>query len=1122
MGYVMRWRGPLAIAMMVIALVLLASVVSADGSSLFRLNNERNAAITAFDIQNASSEELAKTEYIKALNTSLVYADIDIDGFPEIFYCSADGKLIQYSTVDDSFKVVIEDEVAFYTHTPQVVDVDLDGSFEVLLYNPMVQAIQCFDISSGKKEWGITNPNAHHGIYPQPKVLIDKDTNESRILVLLGPGTLVLLDGKGNELWRLNIELADPTSYHVPTMGVEDLDMDGDLEVVVSSTKRLGDGPRFVELDIYSLDPPELLRTFGVPGDEERWNYASSPPLITDLYQLIEGQEIIVGTIYGGIAAISSMDGTVLWNHSVDGDRRWEAIQTVWTEKGLWVMATSFDELIIFDASGQVVYQTHGGINGIRDIPQVGYFDPGTIGQCVMFGRGGSVQVIDPVTGRYIWGEHGIDYNNKMKFLIVEGRKDVAMELHTFYYHRDKEGDRVKHRRYWIPEAEDRTISVDPTNWTWYPNITVKASGMMMNGAPVDFHWIVVRLYQGTAFDRLTLHRWPEFAQLRRMTTYRVASYMSGFGTDGIDNENSSIYMEIDAHWYFALFGNIHLHITAYYTDGSALTVDIRDYLRCEQGLVTGGELELVDSEGIVYIDGDWAPGGVDATLQGVVLTFPDGLHVPDPGDVHLVILMDGTFLNASLGPNGAIAGSFHLPDRSGEFTITLGIASLWTNFRSNHTITILLDIDPPEFHSFFPENGTWLAEVDIMTGCQMTDGDGSGVGSVQVRYWLLGDPPGEWEDVDTKDRPYCCEARTILHIDEGIWYVRWRATDRVGNGPVASPAQTINVDLTGVLFRDFGPEDWVISTPVDVTVTVEDAGGSGVDLQSIEYSYSTAGLFNFTKWASAGLSGTREQVTVTLTIPFEEGAENVVVMRAADVVGNIRSSTAYIVSVDLTPPEFHDPFPGTDDVVMNKTSVECSIYVDDAFSGVDKVEYQYSVAGGTQSEWMVAQAVTGPGPLWTAEVPRNDEGPTTVRWRASDKAGGEMAYSDVFVVNLNRPPEITELAPTSPVEVRGGESVEFSVKLLDPEGDDLAILWLLDGEEVSENDTFSSGFSLGSHEVSLILDDGHGNVVEETVLVTSVERTELKEGEGWPYLLIFLVIIVIVVVVVLMLRTKD
>jgi len=195
---------------------------------------------------------------------------------------------------------------------------------------------------------------------------------------------------------------------------------------------------------------------------------------------------------------------------------------------------------------------------------------------------------------------------------------------------------------------------------------------------------------------------------------------------------------------------------------------------------------------------------------------------------------------------------------------------------------------------------------------------------------------------------------------------------------------------------------------------------------------------------------------------------------------------------------------------------------VDDSYSGVDWVEFQYTGPGGDPTEWMEAQAGGDPGPYWMAEVPRNDEGPTTVRWRAQDVAGGQIAYSVEYVINFNRPPEIADMAPVSPIQVREGEPVTFSVDFEDPEGDDVSIVWMIDGEVVSEDAYFSSGFAIGEHDVDLVLEDGQGNVVEATIKVSSVERTEFQSEEGWPYLMVLLVVMIAIAAIAYATKSRE
>ena len=1125
----MRCRGPLGVVMVLLALLFVASIVSSEGSSLFRLNNERDVPVTVFDIKNASSEELSKAEHRLGTTSWPIYSDVDTDGFPEIYYISYEGQFIQYRMEDDTYHVLLEDENASFALTPQIIDVDLDNSMEVLLFDGATGSVRCFDMTTGEEEWSFSNPSEDDWPPAMPKVWTDEGSNESRVLVILHPGTLVMLDGQGNELWRHRIEnVYNPIFNHNrPTMGIADLDLDGDMEVVVYSTKSNGDGLSFPDLDVFSLEPPRWLSNHSIPGNATTGSMASSSPLLVDILQLMDGLEIVVGTMRGGLAVVSSEDGTVVWQDTYDDVWEWNSLGLVRTENGTFLLASSWKGIYVLKThSGEIVHFHQMGVNTLYDHPLVAYCEPGSASQALIHGAGKVIRATRAMGNESIWSDIYEKWPGRFRYLLIRGRSGVSVELHVFFSHTrygDYE-DEVLHYRYWIPEAEDREIIVDPSYYTWFPNVSLFTRGILIDGAPKDIRWVMVRLYQGEATDQFVMNRWPNpYRKMESWGTYRLRVNRSSFGTDGIDDEHSWVAMGIIAPWYYAQFGYIHLHVTVYYTDGKAVSVDVKDWLRCEYGLVTGGTLELVDGDGNVYHDKEWVRAGTNTTLRGVHLSFPDGLHVPDPGDVQLVLTVGGTTYPAALGLDGAITAKLRLPDGlTTDLDITLEISNRWTGFRSNHTMMVRLDADPPSFLSFYPENGIWLANIHVFTGCRVTDGEGSGVGEIQVQYWISGWSRSGWEDVDTASRPFGKEAVNLIHIDEGTWFVQWRAWDMVGHGPVTSPHQTINVDLTSVIFRNFAPEGWINSTPVEVSITIEDVSGSGVDLATIEYTYSTAGLFNFTNWASVDLSGIQEEVKVTLNIPFKEGIENVVVVRAADIVGNSRSSSAYFVLIDLTPPVFLDPVPDERDIITNTTNIVCSIYVDDTYSGVEIVEFHFSTDEGSWSDWTAADPKDEEGPLWEATIQRNDGGPTSVQWRASDRAASGVTYSDVFVLNMNRPPDIVELVPASQTEVREDEKVTFSVKYIDPEGDDVIILWWLDGKEVSDSDVFTTGLSEGEHEIRLVLDDGQGNVVEATIEVSSVERTVLTGEEGWPYLLIIIVALIAVAVIVYALRMRD
>lgn len=125
----------------------------------------------------------------------------------------------------------------------------------------------------------------------------------------------------------------------------------------------------------------------------------------------------------------------------------------------------------------------------------------------------------------------------------------------------------------------------------------------------------------------------------------------------------------------------------------------------------------------------------------------------------------------------------------------------------------------------------------------------------------------------------------------------------------------------------------------------------------------------------------------------------------------------------------------------------------------------EWSIGGTDAAGQQVTHVFTEPGP-----VPVNlaVEGPQ----------GSKATDALTVEVQPNALPEATiaiedrgNLTAGTPVTISAAEST-------DPDGDELAYSWVVDGEQVSKDARFSKAFAPGVHEVELTLDDGIDQVV--------------------------------------------
>ncbi len=224
----------------------------------------------------------------------------------------------------------------------------------------------------------------------------------------------------------------------------------------------------------------------------------------------------------------------------------------------------------------------------------------------------------------------------------------------------------------------------------------------------------------------------------------------------------------------------------------------------------------------------------------------------------------------------------------------------------------IFIDKTEVTFENFTPQNDIWLTQKLINCTIQIHDYDGFGVDSNSVEY--LDMQSKKWLPLDSN----ISENLTLLNISvtaelsEGRnSYIQFRASDIAGNGPTESERYLLKIDTTPVKFSNILPNTTEKQSTREVRcyITVDDSDGSGVNLSTLQYSYSTNGVANFTKWTSNNLAlvvnKTKPEVTSTwfVDLIFKRGMENYIRWRAKDLAGNDYGlSENYSVVVNALP----------------------------------------------------------------------------------------------------------------------------------------------------------------------------------------------------------------------------
>jgi hypothetical protein len=117
------------------------------------------------------------------------------------------------------------------------------------------------------------------------------------------------------------------------------------------------------------------------------------------------------------------------------------------------------------------------------------------------------------------------------------------------------------------------------------------------------------------------------------------------------------------------------------------------------------------------------------------------------------------------------------------------------------------------------------------------------------------------------------------------------------------------------------------------------------------------------------------------------------------------------------------------------------------------------------------------------------------ILWVEDDKGEKTATWVNVTVVQANRPPVAYITDPIENQRFSPDEIIEFNGSYSnDPDGDVLTFTWSsnLDGP-LGTGDVVRKALSIGAHEVSLTVDDGHDHVVSVSIMVTVEEPVNLR-----------------------------
>lgn len=204
--------------------------------------------------------------------------------------------------------------------------------------------------------------------------------------------------------------------------------------------------------------------------------------------------------------------------------------------------------------------------------------------------------------------------------------------------------------------------------------------------------------------------------------------------------------------------------------------------------------------------------------------------------------------------------------------------------------------------------------------------------------------------------------------------------------------------------WANFTPATWQSTQTPAVSVQVIDTG-SGLNVSSAEYAFSTNGGTSYSAWLPASVSGTNG-TTSTQTISVaavafnkDSATQNKVKFRISDVSGNPGQSEAYTVQIDSGPPSSTISSPANGSMVAGPT-VNVQGAASDSGSGVQSVDV--STNGG--ASWSTATGATSWSYSWA--VP--GDGVYNLRSRARDNRSYVESPGAGITVTVDSTPPIT------------------------------------------------------------------------------------------------------------------
>ncbi len=150
----------------------------------------------------------------------------------------------------------------------------------------------------------------------------------------------------------------------------------------------------------------------------------------------------------------------------------------------------------------------------------------------------------------------------------------------------------------------------------------------------------------------------------------------------------------------------------------------------------------------------------------------------------------------------------------------------------------------------------------------------------------------------------------------------------------------------------------------------------------------------------------------------------------------------------------------------------------------------------GDKIYYNISEPVGNDG-IWTPDY--DDEGTYTIEITASDTKLETTKKIDIIVKNKDRIPVISTFSPEEErIEIDENEKVDFEIRAMDPDKDDLKYSWRVDNKKIGDERkfTYNSNYEdAGTHTIEVLVSDGTVSVSKEWfVAVKDINRAPKLE----------------------------